>query len=184
MLRSPHATRRPTFDHQRCHPRQPRPMFETPEPTLWCLGRNCRRLHLATCSTGRMLHWREPAGDCGPRREPSLSVGMGAPLESAAQVSGPTTPSTAKPALCWNSLTAVSVTGPKLPSTTSPRLGVRRSARWSQRTAPPVAPSEMVGCPGFGVQIPFVQNKAGNERIAWRAPTPIYQVSSILKANA
>jgi hypothetical protein len=31
----------------------------------------------------------------------------------------------------------------------------------------------MVGCPGFGMQIPFVQNKAENERIAWRAPAPI-----------
>jgi hypothetical protein len=78
---------------------------------------------LPSIPPGDVFHWPDAPLErtcCRLRTtapvEPSLSVGMGAPLGRAAQVSSPTTPSTAKPAPCWNSLTAVSVAG-KLPST-------------------------------------------------------------------
>ena len=84
--------------------------------------------------------------------EPSCSVGIGPPSGRAAQVTGPTIPSTVSPAPCWNCLTAVSTCGPKTPSTVSPGLGVRRSARSNRFTASPVAPRLIVGCPGLAMR--------------------------------
>ena len=82
--------------------------------------------------------------------DPTFKVGIGLPSGRAAQVAGPTMPSTTKPAPSWNSLTAVSVFGPNTPSTARPRSGVRRKARCTLRTTSPVAPGAIVGCPGLG----------------------------------
>ena len=82
--------------------------------------------------------------------DPTFKVGIGLPSGRAAQVAGPTIPSTTKPAPSWKSLTAVSVFGPNTPSTARPGSGVRRKARCTLRTTSPVAPGAIVGCPGLG----------------------------------
>src|SRR6266540_2138057 len=54
-------------------------------------------------------------------------------MTSFGHVFGPTIPSAATPALCWNALTAASVSGPKMPSTATGWFRARRSC-CSERT--------------------------------------------------
>jgi len=164
----PHAATRPRFDHRPHRPRIPRTSWNASTEAL-VFGPK-----LPSIAPGVVFHCPDAplvSTRCRLRTtspvDPTFKVGMGLPSGRAAQVAGPTMPSTTKPAPSWKSLTAVSVFAPNTPSTARPGSGVRRKARCTLRTTSPVAPGAIVGCPGLGKgQSPF--DKAFFTQIAKR----------------